>query len=358
MQKVQIIHFVEALGKGGLENVIYRLVTNLNAQVFDVTVVCRIEGGYTADRIFAKGIPVTILKQNKIPIRELVRTLKLLKTQSVSILHCHGLFATSSEALMGLRSGHNSVLVHVHNLERPGSLYQRLKMNILKRSVSKFIAVSDSVRLCLEQYSVKNIDVIHNAVDTTKYPFFEVPQKDKFGFGENMFVLGMIGRIVKRKGFDFFVEIIRNIKDVSGIVVGEGPYEDRLRTLITEKNLHEKIKILPFQSQDVLPSIYSNIDALFLFSEKEGLPLALLEAQSIGVPYIGNAVGGIGEIIINDHNGIILDSPDLKHVENKIIQLKKDIKSFRKNARKVIEKKYSIETMIGRIERLYMDSLS
>jgi len=358
MQRIQVIHFVEALGKGGLENVIDHIVTNLNPQLFDVTVVCRIEGGHTADKIIAQGIPVTVLKQHKIPIHNLVKTLRLLKTQTVSILHCHGLFASSSEAIMGLRSGYKSVFVHVHNLEEPRSFYERFKLNILKRSISNFVAVSNSVRSCLLQYSVRNVDVIHNAVDTRKFLFHKGPGKEKFGFPENKFVLGMIGRIVQRKGFDHFVEIVRNIQDVSGIVVGEGPYEDRLRTLITEKNLQEKIKILPFQSQDTLPSIYSNLDALFLFSEKEGLPLALLESQSVGVPYIGNAVGGIGEIIINGHNGFIIDSLDLEQVEDKIMQLKKNMNSFRTNARRVIEEEYSIKTMVGKIERLYMKSLS
>lgn len=330
----------------------------MNPQLFDASVVCRIEGGYTADKIVAQGIPVTILRQHKIPIHNLVKTLKLIKTQTVSILHCHGLFASSSEAIMGLRSGYNSVFVHVHTLERPRTLYQQFKLHILKRSVNRFVAVSDTVRKCLRLQSIKNVNVIHNAVDIKKYSFHSASSQEKFGFPKNTFLLGMVGRIVKDKGYDHFVHIIQGLQNVAGVIVGEGPYEDKLKAIITEKNLLDRIKFIPFQSQENLPTVYSQLDAFFLFSEREGLPLALLESQSVGVPYIGNAVGGIGEVIRDGYNGFILDELDIKQIENNISQLKKNYKKFRNNARKITAEKYSIEALIGKIEQMYMESLS
>lgn len=259
---------------------------------------------------------------------------------------------------MGLRSGYNSVFVHVHTLERPRTLYQQFKLHILKRSVNRFVAVSDTVRKCLRLQSIKNVNVIHNAVDIKKYSFHSASSQEKFGFPKNTFLLGMVGRIVKDKGYDHFVHIIQGLQNVAGVIVGEGPYEDKLKAIITEKNLLDRIKFIPFQSQENLPTVYSQLDAFFLFSEREGLPLALLESQSVGVPYIGNAVGGIGEVIRDGYNGFILDELDIKQIESNISQLKKNYKNFRNNARKITEEKYSIEALIGKIEQMYMESLS
>ncbi|MFH1674149.1 MAG: glycosyltransferase family 4 protein [Pseudomonadota bacterium] len=358
MKKVQVIHFVETLGKGGLENVVFHITTRLDPQVFDVAVVCRIEGGYTADRIVSHGVPLQILRRKKIPLLDLKKTLSLLRTQTPSILHCHVLFATTSEAIMGKQAGYDSVFVHVHNLEKPKRLLQRLKLKILKRTVNTFIAVSGGVYNSLFENSIRNVEVIPNGVDTERYSFYPAPKQEKFNFPKNTLVLGMIGRIVKRKGFDHFVEIIQNISDVSGVIVGEGPYEEHIKSKIAERNLGDRIKFLPFQSQEALPTIYANLDALFLFSEKEGLPLALLEAQSVGVPYIGNAVGGIGEVVNDGYNGFILERFDIEQVRDRISKLRGNPAYYRKNARMVVKDKYSMVGMIRAIEKLYIESLS
>jgi phosphatidylinositol alpha-1,6-mannosyltransferase len=167
----------------------------------------------------------------------------------------------------------------------------------------------------------------------------------------------MIGRIVKRKGFDQFVEVIGSVPNTSGIIVGSGPYEDTLKTLIAEKHLQNRIKCLPFQPQEKLPDIYSSIDAFFLFSEREGLPLSLLEAQSVGVPYIGNSVGGIGEVVKDSYNGFIIDKIDFEEINDRINKIEENAIYYRSNARKVVEEKYSLDKTIISIEKLYMESL-
>lgn len=356
-QKHLVIHFVEHLGKGGLENVVYQIVTRLDKTLFDVGVVCRIKGGYTADEINKQGVPVKILYKNKIPLWKINKLLKAPGTNRNAILHCHGLFSSSSEAIMGRQSGFDSIFVHVHNLEKPDTLYQRFKLRILKRTVNKFIAVSDSVHHCLLQNSIKNIQTIHNGVDINRYKFNSIPKQGEYGFSNDTFVLGMVGRIVKRKGFDHFIKIIQNIPNTSGVIVGSGSYNENVKKMISEKKLQERIKCLPFQSQEKLPNIYSSLDALFLFSEREGLPLSLLEAQSVGVPYIGNSVGGIGEVVKDGHNGFVIDKIDFEIIRDKINRIKENAIYYRSNARKVVEESYSLDKAIINIEKLYMESL-
>jgi glycosyltransferase involved in cell wall biosynthesis len=357
MEKIQIVQFVEDLGRGGLENVVYHLATRLNPRLFDVNVVCRVRGGYTAEQIAQRGISIKILHQKKIPIWALANTLTQLRTNDTALIHCHGLFATSSEAIIAKTSGYKSSFVHVHNLEKPASIFQKLKLNVMKRKISKFIAVSEEVSTYLGYSSIKNVEVIHNGVDTRRYPFCIVPKKHRYGFVDRSFVLGMIGRIVKRKGFDQFVEVIASVPNTSGVIVGTGPYEATLKSLIAEKNLQNRIKCLPFQPQEKLPDIYSSIDALFLFSEREGLPLALLEAQSVGVPYIGNSVGGIGEVVKDGYNGFILDKIGFHEVSDRINKIRENVTYYRNNARKVVEEKYSLDKAIISTENLYMESL-
>ena len=45
--------------------------------------------------------------------------------------------------------------------------------------------------------------------------------------------------------------------------------------------------------------VLPKVDALVLMSEQEGLPMAIIEALSMGVPVIATAVGGVPEAVID-----------------------------------------------------------
>jgi glycosyltransferase involved in cell wall biosynthesis len=355
MKKIQVVQFVETLGKGGLENVIYNIATGLDKNIFDITVISRIEGGDTADRLVKSGILVNILNYQKIPIWRIKNILQENRNGQPAILHCHGLFSSSTEAIIASFIDYDAVFVHVHNLERPTHLKQRLKLMILKRRVKKFIAVSNAVSEYLSKSSIKNIKVMPNSISTQKFTFSKSSSEEKFGFPSETFLLGMVGRIVERKGYKQFIDIIEKSNNIRGLVVGEGEYQNEMKMIVNRKKLDSKIRFLPFQSQDNLADIYSKLDGIFLFSTKEGLPLAILEAQSVGVPYIGNDVGGVGEVISNNYNGFLIDKININEIDRITKRIREQPDFYRKNARAVIEKNYSLEKMIEDLKSLYCE---
>jgi glycosyltransferase involved in cell wall biosynthesis len=59
-------------------------------------------------------------------------------------------------------------------------------------------------------------------------------------------------------------------------------------------------------------------------SYNEGLPMALLEAMSHGLPCITTKVGGIPELIKDEENGMLIDAGDIGALESKISYLIKN----------------------------------
>jgi glycosyltransferase involved in cell wall biosynthesis len=47
-------------------------------------------------------------------------------------------------------------------------------------------------------------------------------------------------------------------------------------------------------------------DLFVLSSDKEGLPLALLEAMACGLPAVVTDVGGTGEVVVHDETGLLV----------------------------------------------------
>jgi glycosyltransferase involved in cell wall biosynthesis len=67
-------------------------------------------------------------------------------------------------------------------------------------------------------------------------------------------------------------------------------------------------------------------------SESEGLPLALVEAMSFGIPVIACDVGGVREIVSNDE-GLLLDpDPNLDDVVELINKMNSDPDLIRKKS--------------------------
>ena len=64
---------------------------------------------------------------------------------------------------------------------------------------------------------------------------------------------------------------------------------------------------------------YSAIDVFCLFSEREGLPLALLEAMACNRPVVASDVGGVKEVV-NPDAGIVLDKDDIEKLAPALLQ--------------------------------------
>ena len=354
--KVEIIQLCETLGKGGLENVIRDIVLASDGSRFRQHVVCAREGGMTADYLASQGVPIHVLTDDgnrPHQLRTLVR--EMTRQESPVLIHCHGLFSVSTEAILARLSGASGLVVHVHNLVPPLSPMQRIKKVVLGRMADTFIAVSREVQTSLCSKNFSPIETVRNATDISKWVFHEVPDKSALNLPPGAFVLGMIGRVVKRKGFDLFLDIIAGSETLYGVIVGEGEYGEAVSRKIRQMGLEQRVRCFPFDTE--LQKYYAMLDALFLHSTHEGLPLVLLESQAVGVPYLGNAVGGVGEVVMDGENGYLLHRDDLPLICDRIEDIRKNSKALRFKCRERIEAGFGLPGQVQAIEEIYRNCL-
>jgi len=351
--KATIVHLCETLGGGGgLENVIRDLALHTNPDQFGQHVISRIEGGYTATVLKRAGIPVDILNKRRFRPQLFKDALNRIPFDpQTTIIHGHGLLAVSSEMIYSKLLGIKGIIGHIHNTVPRLTLKQILKKTLLKRITNQFIAVSNTVASSLREANISNIKTIRTGTDLSAWTFLDKPNNQHLGFPSNAFVLGMVGRVVKRKGFDLFLDIITNIEEVHGVIVGDGEYYPEVKRIIEERNLFSKIKCFDFQPR--LQEYYQLLDALFLYSLHEGGPLVLLESQAVGVPYLGNDVGYVREVVKDGHNGYLIDNTNLSEINQRIQDIKTNRDRLRKNCRPVIEEGFSLGRQMRAIEHLY-----
>ncbi|MBI5233457.1 MAG: glycosyltransferase family 4 protein, partial [Deltaproteobacteria bacterium] len=97
-------------------------------------------------------------------------------------------------------------------------------------------------------------------------------------------------------------------------------------------------------------------DLVLLTSHTEGLPLSLLEAMAMGVPVVATRVGGIEELVTHGQDGLVADAGDIGRMASHVIKLKQDsvfASTLGKDARAKVEKDFSLEDNVRRLEDIY-----
>jgi glycosyltransferase involved in cell wall biosynthesis len=128
------------------------------------------------------------------------------------------------------------------------------------------------------------------------------------------FVLGAVGRLVPVKQFDRLLRVFDRLVHADGekyahvelLIIGSGPEEAHLRSLITEYGLADRVTILTGQQS---APYYRSFDCFILPSVSEGLGLVVLEAMVFKVPVIVTG-GATHEIVVHGINGLLVGPRD------------------------------------------------
>ena len=92
------------------------------------------------------------------------------------------------------------------------------------------------------------------------------------------------------------------------MLVGDGPLEENLKSLATEKGINNKVEFLGHR-QDV-KQLFASSHVNLLTSHSEGFPLVLLEAANQRVPSIVTRAGEIEPLIVDETYGWIVPTDD------------------------------------------------
>lgn len=151
--------------------------------------------------------------------------------------------------------------------------------------------------------------------------------RQNLGIQENQTVITFTGRFVNFKGFNIviknFMRLIEKYPNQFKLILMGGEDNAHLTGLNANEFLFYK------NNADVLKVGYTNyvnkylaISNIFLFpSKKEGIPTCVLEALSIGLPVIAFNERGNNDIVINNYNGLLINSNSNRSLEDEQIFL-------------------------------------
>ena len=193
-------------------------------------------------------------------------------------------------------------------------------------------------------------------------PEFEKTTRNELGLSENDVILISVGRLVKRKGYEYAIQAVSKLhhKNVKYLIIGDGPEENDLKSLAKSLEVEDKIDFLGFVSEDKKFQYLSVSDIYVLSSLHEGFGICLLEAMYCGLPIISTDNGGQTDFLITRENALMVPIEDSEAIANQIVNLMND-KILRynmsKNNTKDI-KKYYIENVASKYESVFESVMS
>ena len=226
---------------------------------------------------------------------------KLIIREKIEIIHCNSRVTQCLGALIYryLKIPYISVF---HGFYKP-----KLSRKFIKYPGVLAIAVSNAVKKHLVNdlgINDTKIRVVYNGIDYKDF-LDQNSDKNAYGFNEENYLIGILGRISEEKGHFLAVEaiakLINKYKNIKLLIAGEGKLSERLKCFIDELGVTNNVKFVNYQANDFL----SVIDLLLVPSKKEGFGYSIIEAFLKEVPVIAYNIGGIPEIIRHKDNGIL-----------------------------------------------------
>jgi glycosyltransferase involved in cell wall biosynthesis len=188
-------------------------------------------------------------------------------------------------------------------------------MWIIYKKASWIIAIdSIGIQQAKRAGAGQKTSLMLNAVDTQRFSFdkrIRDETRNKLGLSEKDFVIFNAGRIEKQKGLQRLLECIPLLKkkdlQFHIFIAGDGSYKTKLTEIVKNHNYDHLVTFLGRVDHELLPKYYNMADVFVLPSEKEGVPMAILESIACGTPVVANRVGGIPEFLNDGINGMLLN---------------------------------------------------
>jgi len=144
-------------------------------------------------------------------------------------------------------------------------------------------------------------------------PLDRAEARRMLGVPPGMQVVGTVGRLAFQKAPEDFVHALAGLRrsDVYGVWIGDGPLRTKSERLARKLGLDGRM-LFTGNRRDV-EALLPGLDVFAMASRYEGLPCAIVEAMSAGLPVVATAVNAVPDVVIAGETGLLAPAgmPDL-----------------------------------------------
>lgn len=362
MKPTGVMHVIDSLEVGGAERMAVHSANHLCQRQYRPFLCITRQAGPLLDDV-QRDVRVLVLgRRHTFDPFALSRMCSFIRDNGIEILHAHS--TSLFLALAASRfSPHPAVVWHMHYGGAAGSKYEPM-FGFAARRTAATIAVTSNLREWAAR-SLRVPDARLFYIPNFAAPFHAPsPCRDLPGSAGSRIVC--VGNFRREKDQLNLVSAMRTVAEVNDsahlIIVGaanDAQYARAVQQQISESGLASRVTILG-RRLDV-PQILAACDIGVLSSAVEGLPVALIEYGSAGLPVVATRVGQCEEVLDEGTAGILVAPREPRALAIALLELlnspeRRD--ALAANLKRRVDEHYSADTVVAQFSNVYKAVLS
>lgn len=152
--------------------------------------------------------------------------------------------------------------------------------------------------------------------------------------GRDPRLLLAVGRLDEIKGFRYLVDACRRLAEAGEAfecrIVGDGPLRGELQARIESAGLADRVRLLGAKPQDEVRALIRAAGVFVLpcvvarSGDRDGIPVALMEAMASGLPVVSTRVSGVPELVEHESTGLLAEPEDADGLASQVARLLHD----------------------------------
>lgn len=305
----------------------------------------------------------------------LYATLACIWRDNAEILHCHWVVPSGFIGAVAARLTGRPLVISLHGSDA----YLASKSKFAGLAAGFALRAARAITTCSQDLADRAIalgapaqrtTVIPYGVDTD--PFLGDPDSKqdlsrRLGHGDRELVVAAVGRLVRKKGFEYLLRAVPSILNAAPgrvrlVIGGDGDLWNELLSMATDLGIEGDVVFAGNLSRRQVASVLTGSDIVVLPSVRDewgnvdGLPNVLLEAMAAGKPVVTTPVGGIPSVVQSGHNGVLVPERSSDAIAAAVIELictPADRNRLGQAARETVRCNYSWARIADEFARLY-----
>ena len=365
--RLRVVHVIPDMGVGGAE-ILVRSLVQWQLQRCDVVVVTMFDGDERSIDGPSGAPPAKVVSLHKKlgpDVRMVPRLRRVLEQLEPDVVHTHRYsIAYMLPVLVTLR------VPAVHTLHttpaaeaRAWWLRAAYKLAFRRRIAS--VSISDAnARLYETIYGAPPDAVVPHGIDASRFSSTtDARWRAVHGLDEEDFVVASVARLAPEKRhrdlFDAFAQVKQEIPHARLVLAGDGPLRRELEEDVRRRpDIADAVLFLG--SVGDVPAVLAGADVFALASEREGVPLSILEAMAAGRPVVATAVGGVPDVVVDGSTGLLVPPADPRALADALVRLGRSVDvrtAMGQEARRRVVERHSIDGMGDAYMQVYRSAI-
>lgn len=363
-RRIRVVEILATGTNGGAQEHLYSLVTRMDHERYDVSIVS-LSPGSAVRKLERAGFDVLVIDEPDDAIAVGALTAYLAEVRA-DVIHNHMFRAETvgTRAALALAEvGHRRpyVVSTIHS-SRIRSEEDRQHLRDLTPYMDQLIAVSKAIehKLRDEERITAPVRLIYNGVDLSRYdrqePCCTLPEE--YGLEPGSQLVGVVARLEPEKGhptlLEAWPEVLRSCPHSYLLIVGEGSRRELLEAQVRDLRIAHRVVFTG--RRDDIPAVTAALDVAVLPSYREAQGLTILEAMALSRPVVASDVGGIPEMITDGVTGLLVPPHDVTALASAIIRLLRDhpyADTLGRAGHDLVHDRFCIELMVAAVQTIY-----